>query len=149
MTTQTTDNKKREYMYGPVPSRRLGRSLEVDFVPFKTCTYDCIYCQLGRTSNKTIQREAWISPEIVIDQLKSELYIKPDYITLSGSGESTLFSQVGEVICKIKGVADIPIAVLTNGSLLWLPEVRNSLMAADLVLPSLRCLKISIVSICQ
>lgn len=106
-------------------------------MPFKTCTYDCIYCQLGRTTNKTTQREAWIPPEIVIDQLKSKLHTKPDYITLSGSGEPTLFSQVGEVICKIKEITDIPVAVLTNGSLLWLPEVRNSLMAAGLVLPSL------------
>ncbi|MBL7107638.1 MAG: radical SAM protein [Phycisphaerae bacterium] len=137
MATRTTNSNKREYIYGPVPSRRLGRSLGVDFVPFKTCTYDCIYCQLGRTTNKTTQREAWIPPEIVITQLKSKLYTKPDYITLSGSGEPTLFSQVGEVICKIKEITDIPIAVLTNGSLLWLPEVRNSLMSADLVLPSL------------
>ena len=137
MANQTTDNDKRDYIYGPVPSRRLGRSLGVDVVPFKACTYDCIYCQLGRTTNKTIQREAWIPTEIIIDQLKNKLHTKPDYITISGSGEPTLYSKVGEAICKIKEITDIPVAVLTNGSLLWLPEVRHSLMAADLVLPSL------------
>ena len=137
MANQIKVNKKRDYIYGPVPSRRLGRSLGIDFVPFKTCTYDCIYCQLGRTTNKTTQREAWLSAEIIIDQLKNKLHTKPDYITLSGSGEPTLFSTIGEIICRIKEITDIPVAVLTNGSLLWLPEVRNSLMAADLVLPLL------------
>jgi len=134
---QTTDSKKREYIYGPVPSRRLGRSLGVDVVPFKICTYDCIYCQLGKTTHKTTQHSEWAPPETVIEQLKSKLYTKPDYITISGSGEPTLYSKVGKVIRKIKEITNIPVAVLTNGSLLWLPDVRNSLVAADLVLPSL------------
>jgi len=106
-------------------------------VPFKTCTYDCIYCQLGRTTNKTIQRKQWVSIDIVIDQLKAKLNSKPDYITLSGSGEPTLFSQLKELISRIKDITDIPVAVLTNGSLLWLPEVRRALKSADLVVPSL------------
>ena len=127
----------KEYVYGPVPSRRLGRSLGVDLVPFKTCTYDCIYCQLGRTTHKTTQRKEWVPFDTVIDQVKGKLESKPDYITLSGSGEPTLHSRIGEVISKIKEMTDIPIAVLTNGSSLWLPEVRRSLRAADLVLPSL------------
>ena len=137
MATRTTNSNKREYIYGPVPSRRLGRSLGVDLVPFKTCTYDCIYCQLGRTTNKTIQRKQWVSIDIVIDQLKAKLNSKPDYITLSGSGEPTLFSQLEELISRIKDITDIPVAVLTNGSLLWLPEVRRALKSADLVIPSL------------
>jgi len=137
MATQTTNSNKREYIYGPVPSRRLGRSLGVDLVPFKTCTYDCIYCQLGRTTNKTIQRKQWVSIDIIIDQLKAKLNSKPDYITLSGSGEPTLFSQLEELISRIKDITDIPVAVLTNGSLLWLPEVRRALKSADLVVPSL------------
>jgi wyosine [tRNA(Phe)-imidazoG37] synthetase (radical SAM superfamily) len=137
LANQIKVNKKRDYIYGPVPSRRLGRSLGVDFIPFKTCTYDCIYCQLGRTTKKTTQREAWIPTQIIINQLQNKLHTKPNYITLSGSGEPTLFAQTGEVICKIKEITDIPVAVLTNGSLLWLPEVRDSLMTADLVLPSL------------
>ncbi len=130
-------NKKREFIFGPVPSRRLGRSLGVDLVPFKTCTYDCIYCQLGRTTNKTMQRKEWVPIDAVIKQLKRKLKSNPDYITLSGSGEPTLFSLLEELIFKIKGITDIPVAVLTNGSLLWLPQVREALKLADLVIPSL------------
>jgi len=137
MSAEIIGSKKREYIFGPVPSRRLGRSLGVDLVPFKTCTYDCIYCQLGRTTNKTMQRKEWVPIDIVINQLKAKLSSKPDYITLSGSGEPTLFSRLEELISKTKGIADIPVAVLTNGSLLWLPEVRNALKAADMVVPSL------------
>jgi len=129
--------KTKPYIYGPVPSRRLGRSLGVDLVPFKTCTYDCIYCQLGRTTNKTVQRKEWVPLDRVLAQLKAKLQRKPDYITLAGSGEPTLHSRIGELIVRIKEVTDIPVAVLTNGSLLWIPDVREALMAADLVVPSL------------
>ena len=128
---------KQEYIFGPVPSRRLGRSLGVDLVPFKTCTYDCIYCQLGRTTNKTMQRKEWVPVDCIIEQLSSKLDSKPDYITLSGSGEPTLYSRLEELIGRIKEITDIPVAVLTNGSLLWLPEVRSALKLADLVVPSL------------
>jgi len=137
MMARIHEDKKREYIFGPVPSRRLGRSLGVDLVPFKTCTYDCIYCQLGRTTNKTVQRKQWVPIDAVINQLKAKLDSNPDYITLSGSGEPTLFSQLEELISRIKSITQIPIAVLTNGSLLWLPEVRDSLKPADLVIPSL------------
>jgi len=137
MTEKIKKEKKREYIFGPVPSRRLGRSLGVDLVPFKTCSYDCIYCQLGRTTNKTIQRKEWVPIDIVVEQLKEKLGSKPDYITLSGSGEQTLFSRIEELISRIKDITDIPIAVLTNGSLLWLPEVRKALKSADMVVPSL------------
>ena len=137
MTEKNTKEKKQEYIFGPVPSRRLGRSLGVDLVPFKTCSYDCIYCQLGTTTNKTIQRKEWVPIDIVIDQLKAKLSSKPDYITLSGSGEPTLYSRLEELIFKIKELTDIPVAVLTNGSLLWMPEVRSALKLADLVIPSL------------
>jgi wyosine [tRNA(Phe)-imidazoG37] synthetase (radical SAM superfamily) len=131
------NNKKRKHIFGPVPSRRLGRSLGVDLVPFKTCSYDCIYCQLGRTTNKTLERKEWVPLQDVIDQLKDHLHSKPDYITLSGSGEPTLFSRLDELILVIKEITNIPVAVLTNGSLLWLPEVRNSIKRADVVIPSL------------
>jgi len=137
MNTRTANGKKQEYIFGPVPSRRLGRSLGVDLVPFKTCSYDCIYCQLGRTTNKTTQRKEWVPIDAVIDQLKHKLDSKPDYITLSGSGEPTLFSMLEQLISRIKDITDIPIAVLTNGSLLWLPEVRSALKSADVVVPSL------------
>ena len=128
---------KKEYVFGPVPSRRLGRSLGVDLVPYKTCSYDCIYCQLGPTTHKTIERKEWLPLDIIIEQLKEKLSLKPDYITLSGSGEPTLYSQCEQLIQTIKHMADIPVAVLTNGSLLWMPEVRKSLMDADVVIPSL------------
>jgi len=137
MNSRTVAGRERQYIFGPVPSRRLGRSLGVDLVPFKTCTYDCIYCQLGKTTHKTIERKEWVPIDIVIEQLKAKLRSKPDYITLSGSGEPTLFSKLEELISRTKEITDVPVAVLTNGSLLWLPEVRNSLKLADLVVPSL------------
>jgi wyosine [tRNA(Phe)-imidazoG37] synthetase (radical SAM superfamily) len=125
------------YIFGPVPSRRLGRSLGVDLVPFKTCTYDCIYCQLGQTTDKTVERREWAPLDEVVDELKEKLALKPDYITLSGSGEPTLFSRLDELIGRIRSMTDVPIAVLTNGSLLWDDEVRRQLLDAHLVIPSL------------
>ncbi len=125
------------YVFGPVPSRRLGRSLGVDLVPFKTCTYDCIYCQLGCTTNKTTERKAWAPPDAVLADLRKKLASKPDYITLSGSGEPTLHAGLGELVAEIHDMTDVPVAVLTNGSLLWQPEVCDAVAAADLVVPSL------------
>lgn len=125
------------HIFGPVPSRRLGRSLGVDLVPFKTCSYDCIYCQLGRTTNKTVARREWVPLDEVLAELEKKLPTRPDYITLSGSGEPTLFSRLGELIDGIRRRTAIPIAVLTNGSLLWQEEVRDQLMSAHLVIPSL------------
>ncbi|PKN71088.1 MAG: radical SAM protein [Deltaproteobacteria bacterium HGW-Deltaproteobacteria-12] len=128
-----------KYLYGPVPSRRLGRSLGIDLVPFKTCTYDCIYCQLGRTTNKTIERRPYVPIEDILSELKIKLATgeRPNFISIAGSGEPTLHSAVGELIGMIKKMTTIPVAVLTNGSLLFLPEVRAALMRADLVIPSL------------
>ena len=125
------------HVFGPVPSRRLGRSLGIDLVPFKTCTYDCIYCQLGRTTNKTIDRKEWFPLEAIFEELKGKLSSNPDYITLSGSGEPTLFSRIDELIQRIRSITDTPIAVLTNGSLLWQQTLRNQLSDAHLVIPSL------------
>jgi len=127
------------HVYGPVPSRRLGRSLGIDLVPFKTCTYDCVYCQLGRTTKKTIKRKEYVSVDDILIELKQKLATDdiPDYISLAGSGEPTLNSGIGDLIVKIKDLSDIPVAVLTNGSLLWMREVQDALLAADLVLPSL------------
>lgn len=126
-----------KHIFGPVPSRRLGRSLGVDLIPFKTCTYDCIYCQLGRTTNKTVERREWVPLEDVIEELREKIASKPDYITLSGSGEPTLFSRLDELIARIRSLTDIPVAVLTNGSLLWQKAVRRQLQNAHLVIPSL------------
>lgn len=124
-------------IFGPVPSRRLGRSLGVDLVPFKVCTYDCIYCQLGRTTNKTVQRKEWVDCSAALEELKSKLEMRPDYITLSGSGEPTLHARIGDLIDRIHSITQVPVAVLTNGSLLWQKEVREDLVGADLVIPSL------------
>jgi wyosine [tRNA(Phe)-imidazoG37] synthetase (radical SAM superfamily) len=128
-----------KHVYGPVPSRRLGRSLGVDLVPFKTCTYDCIYCQLGRTTEKTTLIGEYSPIEDILTEFRKKLALgpKPDVVTLSGSGEPTLHCRIGELIHGIKRLTPIPVAVLTNGSLLWSRCVQDALMEADLVLPSL------------
>lgn len=127
------------YVYGPVPSRRLGRSLGLDLVPYKTCSYDCVYCHLGRTTDKTVERREYVPVADLLEELRRKLAEgkKADYVSLAGSGEPTLHSGMGELIRRIKGMSDIPLAVFTNGSLLWKPEVREALAGADLVLPSL------------
>ena len=126
-------------MYGPVPSRRLGLSLGVDFVSFKICTLDCIYCQLGRTTQKTTGRAEYVSPELVLAELRETLAqgLRADFITIGGSGEPTLNSRLGELIDGIKKITDIPVAVLTNGTLLYRQDVRADCAKADVVLPSL------------
>ena len=125
------------HVFGPVPSRRLGRSLGVDVVPLKTCTYDCLYCQIGRTTSLAVEGEAWVQVDAVVAEVAAKLGAQPDYITLSGSGEPTLYPKLGELIAAIKQRTDIPVAVLTNGSLLWREEIRTRLLHADLVVPSL------------
>ena len=128
------------YLYGPVPSRRLGRSLGVDLVPHKICTYDCIYCQIGRTTRKTLLRKEYVPKEEVLEEVKAFLLnggSSIDHFSLSGSGEPTLHSQIGSVIQGIKEMSSIPVAVLTNGSFLCEEEVREDLLRADIVLPSL------------
>jgi wyosine [tRNA(Phe)-imidazoG37] synthetase (radical SAM superfamily) len=134
-----SEDHPKKHVFGPVPSRRLGRSLGVDLVPFKTCSYNCVYCQLGRTTCLTTERKEWAPAEDVLQQVKLKLsgQTQPDFITFSGSGEPTLHSRIGEIIRHIKKTTDIPVAVLTNGSLLWQPEVRESLLPADVVMPSL------------
>jgi len=130
---------KKSYVFGPVPSRRLGRSLGLDLVPYKTCSYDCIYCQIGRTTDKTAQRREYMPVDEVLMQVDEHLekHDKPDVITLSGSGEPTLHSGFGRIISTIKKMTDVPVAVLTNGGLLYDPEVLESLLAADIVIPNL------------
>jgi wyosine [tRNA(Phe)-imidazoG37] synthetase (radical SAM superfamily) len=127
------------HLFGPVPSRRLGRSLGVDLIPPKTCPYDCIYCEVGPTTRQTRRRFAYRA-DAIIDELTECLrdpVPAPDVITLAGSGEPTLNLGLGRIIEAIKTMTQIPVAVLTNGALLYLPQVRRELAAADLVLPSL------------
>jgi len=128
-----------KYIFGPVPSRRLGVSLGVDIVPFKTCTLDCIYCECGRTNRLTVERGNFVEPQIVLEELKQVLSLHRhlDYITFSGSGEPTLHQEIGVIINRIKELTPVPVAVLTNGTLLFRDEVRKDLLSADLVLPSL------------
>lgn len=131
--------KAYKYLYGPVPSRRLGRSLGIDLVPFKTCTYDCIYCQLGKTTNHTTTRLDYAPVADILSELRNKLAagVSCDYISIAGSGEPTLHLSIGEIISRIKEMTNIPVTVLTNGSLLYLPEVQKALMNADIVIPSL------------
>ena len=112
----------------------------VDLIPYKTCTLDCIYCDLGRTTNKTTSRQSFVSPKEIRRELELTLSVldkKPDFITLSGSGEPTLNNNIGQIIRGAKETTSLPVAVLTNSSLLSLEEVRNDLSEADVVLPSL------------
>lgn len=129
-----------KFLFGPVPSRRLGMSLGVDLVPKKVCSLDCVYCEVGKTTKLTLDRKEYIK----MDKLKEELshYFNtnpdPDYITFSGSGEPTLNSSIGKVLQFIKqNRPNIPVAVLTNGTLLYDKNVREAIIHADVVLPSL------------
>lgn len=127
-----------KYVFGPVPSRRLGRSLGVDLVPYKHCSFDCVYCQLGATRHKTVERKRFVDIGDVISELELVVpHVRADYITMSGSGEPTLFLGLGELIQRIKRLTEIPVAAITNGSLMACPEVREELLGADLVIPSL------------
>jgi wyosine [tRNA(Phe)-imidazoG37] synthetase (radical SAM superfamily) len=135
MTMQSTYR----FLFGPVPSRRLGSSLGVDLTPFKTCCQDCVFCQLGQTTHKTIERKEYVSTQAVIAEIKDWLAAcgQADYITLSGSGEPTLHSGFGKVLEFIRANTKIPPVLLTNGNLLFLPEVRKAASLARIVKISL------------
>jgi wyosine [tRNA(Phe)-imidazoG37] synthetase (radical SAM superfamily) len=128
-----------KYVFGPVPSRRLGLSLGVDIIPSKLCTLDCIYCEVGRTDKRGLARKEYIPASEILAEVKEALHEYPnlDYITISGSGEPTLNSKIGDIIRGIKQLTTVRIAVLTNGTLLSLPEVCTDLLDADVVSPSL------------
>jgi wyosine [tRNA(Phe)-imidazoG37] synthetase (radical SAM superfamily) len=128
-----------KHVFGPVPSRRLGFSLGVDPVVPKTCTMDCIYCELGRTTDRTVERRSYVDPDEVLRELEERLRERPkiDYVTLSGSGEPTLSSDLAFLIGGIRRLTRAPVAVLTNGSLLGDDDVARALRLADVVLPSL------------
>lgn len=128
-----------KYLFGPVPSRRLGRSLGVDLTPFKTCTLNCVFCQLGRTTRKTVARKEYVP----VKNVKAELarWVKgggqTDYITLSGSGEPTLHTRFGEVLGFIRERTPFPAVLLSNGTLFTMPEVRKAACQAAIVKLSL------------
>ncbi len=122
-----------------MPSRRLGLSYGVDIVPFKVCTLDCVYCQLGKTTDRTIKRKDYGPIEPILAELREIVAegLEADFITIAGSGEPTLNSRLGELIDGIKKITDIPVAILTNGTLLYKEDVRADCAKADVVMPSL------------
>lgn len=129
-----------KYVYGPVPSRRLGKSLGVDLVPSKTCNFQCIYCQLGKTTNFTNERRNYYPKNGIISELKGAIEKNRDdfdYVTFVGSGEPTLYRDLEELVIKAKELSNKPICVITNGSLLGNDEVKKALMLTDIILPSL------------
>ncbi len=129
-----------KHLFGPVPSRRLGMSLGVDLVPHKVCTLNCVYCECGKTTKLTLDRDAYVPLDDVLKELGHyfENNLKPDYVTFSGAGEPTLNVGIGKVLDFLKSNwPDIPVAVLTNGTLLSDETVRQEILDADLILPSL------------
>ena len=127
--------KKYKHLFGPLMSRRFGRSLGIDLCPMKTCSYDCIFCQLGRTTEKTVKREEFFPLEEICNEIAHWLQTDghAEYITLAGSGEPTLYSRFGELIDFIHSKTDIPVLLLSNGSLFWQTEVREAASKADVV----------------
>jgi wyosine [tRNA(Phe)-imidazoG37] synthetase (radical SAM superfamily) len=129
--------KKRrfKYIYGPVSSWRLGRSLGIDLLSkgAKACSFDCIYCQLGKNRTKTVKRKLYVPTRKLIEELKRLPEVCIDYITFSGRGEPTLAINLGRALKAVKKLRREPIAVLTNASLLNRKDVRGELSLADLV----------------
>jgi len=127
------------HVYGPVPSRRLGFSLGVDILPYKTCSFDCVYCQLGRSGTKSFRRARYFTCPAILKQIRRALGEgrRIDHITFSGSGEPTLNTLIGPLLRDIKKMTSVPVAVLTNASLLVRKSVRQALRPADVVVPSL------------
>jgi wyosine [tRNA(Phe)-imidazoG37] synthetase (radical SAM superfamily) len=129
------------HVYGPVPSRRLGQSLGVDPVPFKTCNYNCVYCQLGRTTPVTNERREFYPADDILAEVRQALSTHEadeiDYITVVGEGEPLLYSQIRGLTDGIRALTEIPLAVITNGSLFHLADVRAALSASHVVMPTL------------
>lgn len=135
-----TKSKGYKFLFGPVPSRRLGRSLGIDIVPSKVCSLNCIYCEVGKTTQCAVSRQRFNNPKDVIDEFSqcySSIEHGLDIVTLTGSGEPTLCSDLGYLIREIKKISKVPVGVLTNSTLFTDPEVREELMAADVVVPSI------------
>ena len=129
-----------QHLFGPVPSRRLGMSLGVDLVPHKVCTFNCVYCECGQTTRLTVARDEYVAVDEVLEELAHYLahHPHPDFFTLSGAGEPTLNSRLGEVLAFLRRRApEGRIAVITNGSLLDDPQVRAELAEVDVAMPSL------------
>ena len=128
-----------KHVFGPVSSKRLGQSLGVDVLPPKSCTWNCVYCQLGKAGEYVTERQEFFPREDILEEIQQATggSAAIDWITFVGSGETTLYKGLGWLIRETKKLTDIPVAVITNGSLLYIEEVRNELLEADAVLPSL------------
>jgi wyosine [tRNA(Phe)-imidazoG37] synthetase (radical SAM superfamily) len=140
MKTKESLQKGYRYIFGPVPSRRLGLSLGIDLLPHKTCTLDCVYCECGKTTHLTTKREAYVETDAVIREVRDFLKTRPvlDYITFSGSGEPTLHEEIGEVIRFLKSeYPEYAVCLLTNGTLFDQPQVREAVVEADLIIASI------------
>ncbi len=124
--------------FGPVPSRRLGRSLGINNIPAKTCSYSCVYCQVGKTLNMTTRRQSFYLPQIIFQKVRkkaNEAKLRNEetnYLTFVSDGEPTLDMKLGEEVSLLKRIG-IPIAVITNGSLMHCNDVKGDLLAADYV----------------
>lgn len=130
-----------KYFYGPVPSRRLGYSLGVDIIPKKICSFDCIYCQLGKTKKTSVKRFSYVDVKELVQELKEIIKGRPriDYITFSGSGEPTLHKRLDKIVSAIKRTTKnkYPLCLITNSSLLYQKAVRDEIKGFDLIIPSL------------
>lgn len=132
-----------KYIYGPVPSRRLGLSLGISLTPPKTCNFDCVYCQLGPTQQTTVERREYVKIQDVIQELSDWLRNNPQsaaqlkFVTLSGHGEPTLNTGAGEFIAWVKANTALSVCVITNGATMADPAARAAMLGADLVVPSL------------
>lgn len=129
-----------KYLFGPVPSRRLGYSLGIDIIPYKTCTFDCVYCEVGKTTDKKSEVSDFGNADEIISETRkflSDFRGRIDHITFSGSGEPTLHSRLGYMAQEIRKFTDLPLALITNSSLLYKDDVRKNVMNFDVVLPSL------------
>ena len=132
---------KYKYIFGPVPSRRLGFSLGIDLVPYKTCNFNCIYCECGKTTCLTNERKEFFPVKEIIKELDSYLKnsdYKIDYITFSGAGEPLLYSKICEIIYFLKSkYSQYKLALLTNGALFYKSEIIKEVEKLDLIIPSL------------
>jgi wyosine [tRNA(Phe)-imidazoG37] synthetase (radical SAM superfamily) len=139
---QANNHQIMKYLFGPVNSRRLGLSMGIDIMPAKVCNFNCIYCEVGATTRLTCDRKEYVPTKAILAEiddflLRREAARMPDVYTVTGAGEPTLHSGFGRIIRYLKDKTDKPVAVLTNGSLMHRPEVREGLAAADIVVPSL------------
>lgn len=129
----------RKHLFGPVPSRRLGLSLGLDLLDDSTCSFDCVFCEVGKTVNLTMERREYVAPSEILQEFEEWVNGggRADHITLAGRGEPTLNTGFGDVIRGVKKIVKTPVVLLSNGSLFFLDDVRKNAVEADIVKVSL------------